>query len=491
MEKEYFLSLDEGTSSTKAIVWDKNCNPLGIGQNNFSQIFPEPGLVEHDPEEIWKFQKKSMDDALSSAGIDYGSIISIGIANQRETTIIWDKNTGIPLYNAIVWQDRRTKKITDSLMDQKDMIKEKTGLICDPYFSASKIRWIIDNRLRNHRIEDLKFGTVDSWLLWKLTSGKIHATDYTNASRTMLFNIKTLDWDEEILELFHIPKGMLPDVYPSTHIYGYTDASVTKNEIPISSISGDQNAAFFGQAVFSYGQAKNTYGTGSFLMANTGDKIKNINNLITTIGYSLDRNKTIYAIEGSVFIAGEVIQWLKNGLNFPDDNNEIEELAGNVKDNGGLYFVPAFTGLGAPYWEPAARGLIIGITRGTTPSHIARSALESIAYQSNDIIECIRSQGGIQITDLRVDGGASVNNFLMQFQSDISNVNVRRAPIKETTSLGTCYLSGITMNEWTQNEVEKMWKEEKIFHPRLQDDKRKELYGSWKKAVERSMHWTA
>ncbi len=350
MEKEYFLSLDEGTSSTKAIVWDKNGNPCGIGQNTFSQIFPEPGLVEHDPEDIWKFQRKSMDDAISSANIDYGSLISIGIANQRETTILWDKNTGIPLYNAIVWQDRRTKNITDKLIDQKKMIKEKTGLICDPYFSASKIRWIIDNRLRNHKIEDIKFGTVDSWLLWKLTSGKVHATDYTNASRTMLFNIKKLDWDDELLELFHIPRSILPDVYPSSHIYGYTDSSITKNEIPISSVSGDQNASFFGQMAFSYGQAKNTYGTGSFLMANTGNKIKKIENLITTIGYGLDKSKIIYAIEGSVFIAGEVIQWLKNGLNFPDSNQEIEELARNVHSNSGLYFVPAFTGLGAPYW---------------------------------------------------------------------------------------------------------------------------------------------
>ncbi len=489
MEKEYFLSLDEGTSSTKAIVWDKNGNPCGIGQNTFSQIFPEPGLVEHDPEDIWKFQRKSMDDAISSANIDYGSLISIGIANQRETTILWDKNTGIPLYNAIVWQDRRTKNITDKLIDQKKMIKEKTGLICDPYFSASKIRWIIDNRLRNHKIEDIKFGTVDSWLLWKLTSGKVHATDYTNASRTMLFNIKKLDWDDELLELFHIPRSILPDVYPSSHIYGYTDSSITKNEIPISSVSGDQNASFFGQMAFSYGQAKNTYGTGSFLMANTGNKIKNIENLITTIGYGLDKSKIIYAIEGSVFIAGEVIQWLKNGLNFPDSNQEIEELARNVHSNSGLYFVPAFTGLGAPYWEPTARGVIIGITRGTTQSHIARSALESIAYQSNDIIEAIRSQAGMQIKDLRVDGGASANDFLMQFQSNISNVNVRRSLIKETTSLGTCYLSGITMGEWTQNEIEKMWNEERIFRPQLSEDKRLKLYESWKKAVERSMHW--
>ncbi len=490
--EKYILTLDEGTTSARAIVWNSSGEQCGIGQYSFTQFYPHPGWVEHDPEEIWRSQKNAMDDAISSAELDYNSINAIGITNQRETTIVWNKRTGMPIYNAIVWQDRRTSSFIDTLKENYNLINDKTGLIPDPYFSAPKIKWILDNVANARELAnkgDLKFGTIDSWLLWKLTNGKIHYTDYTNASRTMLFDINKLQWDDELLDIFNIPKNMLPEVMPSSFNYGYTDKSITKVSIPVASMIGDQQSSLVGQLAFSSGQVKNTYGTGSFIVVNIGNKPVKSKNLVTTIGYSFEKNKVTYALEGSIFVTGAVVQWLRDGLKLFEVSGEIESLARNVSDNDGVYFVPALTGLGAPYWDPYARGLIIGITRGTTQANIARSALESITYQTNDIFRVIKSEKNLDVTELRVDGGAVENDFLMQFQSDISNIKVIRPTNLETTARGAGFMAGIATDIWKINDLYDLWKIDKTFYPHMEDEKRNKLYNKWKEAVKRSRGW--
>ncbi len=489
---KYILSLDEGTTNAKAIVWDSSGKPCGIGYDSFPQYFPYPGWVEHDPEEIWFAQKNAMNDAIASANIGYDSIRAIGITNQRETTVLWDKNTGKPIYNAIVWQDRRTSPLVDELKKNYNIIKDKTGLIPDPYFSAFKIKWLLTEVPKARELaknNDLNFGTIDSWLLWKLSGGKLHMTDYTNASRTMLFNINTLEWDDELLAVFKIPNDILPEVRPSSFIYGYSDKAVTKVEIPIASMIGDQQSALVGQLALSAGESKNTYGTGSFFVVNTGDKPRKTHNLVTTIAYSFQQNKVSYAIEGSVFVAGAAVQWLKDGLKLFKNSDDVESMAKSVSTNNGVYFVPALTGLGAPYWDPYARGLVIGITRDTTQAVLARSALESIAYQTNDVLRAIREDVNLDIKELNVDGSVATNDFLMQFQADISNLRVKRPKILEITSRGAGFMAGIATDFWGIPDLIDLCETDKIFYPRMKDDERSRLYNKWRDAVERSRNW--
>ncbi len=489
----YILALDQGTTSSRAIIFDHDGNIVSISQKEFSQIFPKPGWVEHNPWDIWNSQKEVMEEAILKANINPKNIVAIGITNQRETTIVWDKESGEPIYNAIVWQCRRTAEYCEKLKKEglEKLIKEKTGLVIDAYFSGPKIAWILENiKGARKKAEEgkLLFGNVDSWLIWNLTNGKVHITDYSNASRTMLFNLKTLDWDDELLEIMKIPRIMMPKPLPSSYIYGTT--KVFNQEIPISGNAGDQQSALFGQCCFEEGMVKNTYGTGCFILMNTGEKMHySSHGLLTTIAYGLN-NKVFYALEGSVFIAGAVIQWLRDNLKLINNSSESEELALKVEDNGGVYFVPAFVGMGAPYWDMFARGLIIGITRGTKREHIVRSALESIAYQTQEVLELMEKETGIPIKELRVDGGASKNNFLLQFQSDISNVKVERPKIVETTALGTAFLAGLSVGFWkNQEELKNIWKSEKIFLPYMDEGKRKELLLRWKSAVERSRRW--
>lgn len=490
----YILALDQGTTSSRAIIFDYLGNIIGLAQKEFPQIFPKSGWVEHNPWDIWNSQKEVMFEVLEKSNIKPKEISAIGVTNQRETTIVWDRETGQPVYNAIVWQCRRTADYCEELkkMGLSETIKEKTGLVIDAYFSGPKIKWILDNvpgAREKAEQGKLLFGTVDSWLIWNLTGGKVHVTDYSNASRTMLFNIKTLDWDEELLELMNIPKSMLPKVIPSSYVCGVCNL-FEGVEIPISGIAGDQQAALFGQCGFEEGIVKNTYGTGCFILMNIGEKIKySSQGLITTVAYGVN-GEVKYALEGSIFVGGAVIQWLRDNLGIIRNSSESEILAKAVDDNGGVYFVPAFVGLGAPHWDMFARGLIIGLTRGVKKEHIVRAALESIAYQTQDVIELMEEEAKIKIKELRVDGGASANNFLMQFQADISNVKVIRPYITETTSLGAAFLAGLGVGVWKNlDEIKGVWREEKVFEPCISKDKRERLIIRWKEAVRRAKGW--
>lgn len=493
MDKKYILALDQGTTSSRAILFDRDQNMASVCQKEFTQIYPQEGWVEHDPMEIWSSQYGVMMEAVAQSGVSAEEIAGIGITNQRETTVLWDRNTGKPIYNAIVWQCRRTADIVDGLLKEGlgEHIKNVTGLVPDAYFSGSKIKWILDRvegaRERARRGEIL-FGTVDTWLLWKLTGGKVHVTDYTNASRTMLFDIHRLDWDDTLLKALDIPRAMLPEVRYCSEVYGYTDFQGCK--VPIAGIAGDQQAALFGQACFKPGDAKNTYGTGCFLLMNTGAKpFMSKNGLITTIGIGLD-GKVEYALEGSVFVGGAVIQWLRDEMRFFAESRDAEYYAQKVKDNGGVYLVPAFTGLGAPYWDMYARGSIIGITRGTKREHIIRAAQESIAYQVADLVLAMEADTGLPLKGLRADGGASRDGFLMQFQADILQKQVYRPKIRETTALGAAYLAGLATGVWSgREEIRKSWICDNTFEPRMTGEESERLMDSWHKAVGRSRGW--
>lgn len=490
---KYIVSLDQGTTSSRAILFDENQTIIGVAQKEFTQYYPKEGWVEHDPMEIWSSQSSVLAEVIARSGISQHDIIAIGITNQRETTIVWEKSTGKPLYNAIVWQCRRTAELCE-LLDKKEglskYIKENTGLVLDAYFSATKIKWILDNvdgAREKAEQGELLFGTVDTWLIWNLTHGKVHATDYTNASRTMLYNIKTLEWDDKLLTELGIPKSMLPEVKNSSGTYGYANlGGVGGHRVPISGVVGDQQAALFGQACFNPGESKNTYGTGCFLLMNTGEKLVTSNNgLLTTIAIGLN-GKVEYALEGSVFIGGASVQWLRDELGLVNEASDTEYFSRKVKDTGGVYVVPAFVGLGAPYWDMYARGAILGLTRGSNKNHIIRATLESIAYQTRDVIEAMQEDSGIQMTELKVDGGASSNNFLMEFQSDILGVNVRRPTVLETTALGAAYLAGLAVGFWeSKEEIQSKWILGKEFYPNMTIEKRKEKYQGWKNAIER------
>ena len=493
---KYIVALDQGTTSSRAIIFDHDQNIISTSQKEFTQIYPKEGWVEHDPMEIWATQYGVLQEAMAKKSISPDDIAAIGITNQRETTIIWDKNTGKPVHNAIVWQCRRTASICDSLKETdgfEDYVRQNTGLVIDAYFSATKIKWILDNvegAREKAEQEDLLFGTVDTWLLWNLTNREVFVTDYTNASRTMLFNIKTLRWDEKILEMLDIPASMLPQVKNSSQVYGYAGLGQQGRKVPVAGIAGDQQAALFGQACFEKGQAKNTYGTGCFILMNTGEKfVKSSNGLLTTIAIGID-DRVTYALEGSVFIAGAVVQWLRDELRLIDSASETEQLAQSVPDAGGVYLVPAFTGLGAPHWDMYARGTITGITRGTGRSHIVRAALESIAYQTRDVLDAMMQDTGINLKSLKVDGGASQNNFLMQFQSDILGKEVDRPVVTETTALGAAYLAGLATGFWkSRDEIAQKWSMDRKFMPVMNIDEREARYSKWKKAVTRATLW--
>lgn len=495
MKKSYILALDQGTTSSRAILYDYEGQVVKTAQKEFTQIYPKAGWVEHDPMEIWGSQSGVASELLATTGISAEEIAAIGITNQRETTIVWDKKTGKPIYNAIVWQCRRTAGICDELKASglEAMIREKTGLVIDAYFSGTKVKWILDNvegaRERAKKGE-LLFGNVDSWLIWNLTKGKVHVTDYSNASRTMLYNIKDLKWDEEILKELDIPASMLPQVKPSSFVYGLTDAKIFGGEIPIAGVAGDQQAALFGQACYSPGMVKNTYGTGCFMLMLTGERlVHSANGLLTTIAWGVN-NKVEYALEGSIFIAGAAVQWLRDSMKLVFDAKDSEYFATQVEDSLGVYVVPAFVGLGAPYWDMYARGAILGLTRGATRNHIIRATLESIAYQTRDVLELMRNECGLELCDLRVDGGACANNFLMQFQADILGVPVERPEIIETTALGAAYLAGLAVGFWRdQSMITERRKVDRKFLPEMSADKREKLYKGWKKAVQRAMLW--
>lgn len=494
---KYIIALDQGTTSSRAVIFDKEQNIIDICQKEFTQIYPKQGLVEHNPLEIWASQYGVLQEVMAKANINQSEIAAIGITNQRETTIVWDKNTGEPIYNAIVWQCRRTAEIVEKLKKDKEFaqyIKENTGLLLDAYFSATKIKWILDN-VEGAKVKaekgELLFGTVDTWLVWKLTNGKIHVTDYTNASRTMLYNIKELRWDDKILKKLGIPKSMLPEVKNSSEVYGYTNLGGEEGiPIPIAGIAGDQQCALFGQTCFERGNVKNTYGTGCFLLMNTGDKmIESKHGLVTTIAIGID-NKVQYALEGSVFVGGAVIQWLRDELQLIDNAADTEIFANKVEDNGGVYVVPAFTGLGAPHWDMYARGAIFGLTRGANKNHIIRAALESIAYQSRDIIEAMKQDSGCELSILKVDGGASRNDFLMQFQADITGCKVEKPAITEITALGAAYLAGLAVGFWkSKDEIAGKWEAAKIYSPNLSEVDQERFYRGWHKAVERAKSW--
>lgn len=490
---KYILALDQGTTSSRAILFDHDGNAKSVSQKEFTQIFPKPGWVEHDPMEIWSSQAAVIAEAITKLGVNGLDIAGIGITNQRETTIVWDAKTGEPVYNAIVWQDRRTADYCDSLKEQglTDRIRQKTGLIIDAYFSATKIRWILENvpgaRERAERGE-LRFGTVDTWLVWMLTRGGKHVTDVSNASRTMLFNINTLKWDEELLALLGIPASMMPEVCASSELYGYTKTTIFAHEVPIAGIAGDQQAALFGQMCTEPGAVKNTYGTGCFLLMNSGEKpIMSSNNLLTTIAWKIG-DTVNYALEGSIFVAGSVVQWLRDGLGVIKSSAEVEELASSVPDTDGVYFVPALTGLGAPYWDPYAKGTITGLTRGSTAAHIARAALEGIAFQTMDIVKAMERDAGVSLKELKVDGGASRNNLLMQFQSDILGTSVIRPCVTETTALGAAYLAGLAVGFWDSlDTVRRQWQAERTFRPSMSAAGVEEKKKGWKDAISRTL----
>ncbi|WP_307993781.1 glycerol kinase GlpK [uncultured Intestinibacter sp.] len=492
---KYVMALDAGTTSNRCIIFNEKGEMCSVAQKEFTQYFPKPGWVEHDANEIWSSQLGVAVEAMAKLGIGADDIAAIGITNQRETTVVWDKNTGEPVYHAIVWQCRRTSEYCDTLKDKglTDKFREKTGLIIDAYFSGTKLKWILDNiegvRERAEKGE-LLFGTVETWLIWKLTKGKSHVTDYSNASRTLLFNIKDLTWDKEILEELNIPECMLPEPKPSSCIYGYSDASFFGKEIPIAGAAGDQQAALFGQTCFNPGEAKNTYGTGCFMLMNTGETpVYSKNGLVTTIAWGLD-GKVNYALEGSIFVAGASIQWLRDELRIIDSAPDSEYMAKKVKDTNGCYVVPAFTGLGAPHWDQYARGTIVGLTRGVNKYHIIRATLESLAYQVNDVLQAMKADSGIDLAALKVDGGASANDFLMQFQSDIINAPVKRPCCVETTAMGAAYLAGLAVGYWgSKEDVIKNWAIDKVFTPAMDGEDREEKIKGWNKAVKCSFGW--
>ena len=493
MEKKFILALDQGTTSSRAIVFDHNGHIKSVAQKEFTQYFPQPGWVEHNPNEIWSSQASVIAEAISAIDINGLDIAGIGITNQRETTIVWDIDTEEPIYNAIVWQDRRTSEYCDELKAQglTEKIHEKTGLIIDAYFSGTKIKWILDNvpgARKRAEMGKLRFGNVDSWLVWRLTRGEIHVTDVTNASRTMLFNIKDLKWDEELLKLLDIPMSMMPEVKSSSEIYGHTKTTIFAHEVPISGIAGDQQAALFGQMCIEPGSIKNTYGTGCFVILNTGSKpVLSKNNLLTTIAWKIG-DKITYALEGSIYVGGSVVQWLRDGLGFITSSSEIEDLASTVPDSGGVYFVPALTGLAAPYWDQYARGTIIGITRGTTRAHIARAALDGIAFQTYDIAQAMAKDMDAPLKELKVDGGASRNNLLMQHQADLLGITVVRPKITETTALGAAYLAGLAVGFWNNiDEIKNQWQVERTFEPIADSEKIEAAKAGWADAIGRTL----
>ncbi|HTU71556.1 MAG TPA: glycerol kinase GlpK [Candidatus Baltobacteraceae bacterium] len=486
----YILALDQGTTSSRAIVFDHQGAIRGVDQREFPQHFPQPGWVEHDPDDIWRSQLETAQGALKNAGVAASELVAVGITNQRETTTLWDRKTGRPVYRSIVWQDRRTAPICEKLKaaGYGEVVSEKTGLLLDPYFSGTKVAWMLDNveglRARAERGE-IAFGTVDSWLIYNLTGGAVHATDYTNASRTLLFNLRTLDWDDELLKIFNVPRSLLPEARPCVADFGAVLPRLFGGSIRIAGVAGDQQAALIGQAGFEKGLAKNTYGTGCFLMLNTGsDIVRSTSGLISTVAFSSQRGKALYALEGSIFVTGSAVQWLRDGLGIISTSAEVEQLASRVEDTGGVFFVPAFVGLGAPYWDPYARGTIVGLTRGSTKEHLARAALESIAYQSYDVVKAMETDSKVKLAELRVDGGAVVDNLLMQFQSDVLGVDVVRPRVTETTALGAAYCAGLHVGFWRDaEEVSKQWQEEHRFRTALADDRRETLLAGWRHAV--------
>ncbi len=494
MDKKYILSLDQGTSSSRSLLFNKEGNVVDSVQTEFNQFYPKAGWVEHDPIEIWNSQIKTAKELIDKQNIDPAEIGAIGIANQRETVILWDRNTGEPVYRAIVWQDKRTADLCKKLTKDGwgEYIKKNTGLVIDSYFSATKIHWILNivPGIKERALKgEILAGTIDTWIMWKLTGGKLHITDYSNASRTMLFNIHSLEWDEDLLELFGIPKQILPEVRMSSEIYGHTDKSIFVKEIPIAGIAGDQQAALFGQACVSDGMAKNTYGTGCFMLMNTGNKpVESESGLLTTIAYGLN-GEIKYALEGSVFIAGAAIKWLRDALKIIDNVAETEKIAFETDDTEEVYVVPAFSGLGAPYWDMFARGAILGLTQGVTDKHIVRSTLESLAYQTMDVLKAMEKDSGIKLKSLNVDGGACANNFLMQFQADMLNVDVIRPSNVETTALGVAMLAGLAVRFWTMDEILEKREIDRTFLPLMNKNKREKLYVGWKKAVEKAMNW--
>ena len=493
MQNQFIMSLDQGTTSSRAIIFNRHGETISVAQKPFTQHFPTPGWVEHDAKEIWGSQIAVLTEALAKSGLEAKDIAAIGVTNQRETTVVWDRATGEPVCNAIVWQDRRTAKYCDSLHDKRDWIRGKTGLIIDAYFSATKVKWILDNvenaRKRAERGE-LCFGTIDTWLIWNLTKGEVFVTDPSNASRTMLYNIHTLDWDDELLALFDIPRSMLPEVRASSEVYGTVSTRYLEHPVPIAGIAGDQQAALFGQLCTEKGMLKNTYGTGCFLLMNTGDEaVTSKNNLLTTIAWKVG-GKTTYALEGGVFVGGAAVQWLRDGARIIRTSADINTLAATVEDNGGVYFVPALTGLGAPYWDSYARGAFFGITRGTTDGHLARATLEGIAFQVYDIVKAMEADAGAQTRELRVDGGASMSDYLMQTQADIFGFNIVRPKTVETTALGAAYLAGLATGYWEDiDSIRKQWKIDKTFTPQLPPERVKEMLHYWHTAVNAARHW--
>ncbi len=491
--QKYILALDQGTTSSRAIVFDHSGKICSVAQKEFTQHFPKPGWVEHDPNEIWSSEAAVIAEAISAIDINGLDIAAIGITNQRETTIVWDIDTEEPIYNAIVWQDRRTAEYCDKLKAQGlvDKVREKTGLIIDAYFSGTKIKWILDNvpgaRERAEKGK-LRFGNVDSWLVWRLTRGEVHCTDVTNASRTMLFNINTLQWDDDLLKLLDIPRSMMPEVKSSSEVYGHTKTTIFAHEVPIAGIAGDQQSALFGQMCLTPGSIKNTYGTGCFVMLNIGDKpLLSKNNLLTTVAWKIG-DEVKYALEGSIYVGGSVVQWLRDGLGFIKSSSEVEELASSVPDSGGVYFVPALTGLAAPYWDQYARGTIVGITRGTTRAHIARAALDGIAFQTYDIAQAMARDLGAPLTELKVDGGASRNNLLMQFQSNLLGIPVVRPKITETTALGAAYLAGLAVGFWKDiDEIKSQWQVERTFNPVPENEEIENAKKGWQDAIQRTL----
>ena len=496
MTKKYVLALDQGTTSSRSILFDETSNIVAVAQKEFTQIFPKPGWVEHNANEIWSTQIGTMAEVVANAGIDPSEIAAIGITNQRETTVVWEKATGKPVYNAIVWQSRQTMAICDDIKAKglADKFRQKTGLVVDAYFSGTKVKWILDN-VEGARAKaeagELLFGTIDTWLIWKLSGGKVHVTDYSNASRTLMYNIRDLKWDDELLEILTVPKSMLPEVRPSSEVYGLTAPAVFQGaEIPIAGAAGDQQAALFGQTCFRPGMAKNTYGTGCFMLMNTGSELyTSKNGLLTTIAWGIE-GKVEYALEGSIFVAGSAVQWLRDGLKAIEAAQDSEYYAGKVTDAEGVYVVPAFVGLGAPYWDMKARGAILGLTRGTTKGHIIRATLDSMAYQTKDVLGAMEADSGIKLQALKVDGGAVANNLLMQFQSDILGVPVDRPVVTETTALGAAYLAGLAVGVWANKEdLIQNWQLNRRFEPTMGADERAKLYAGWQKAVKRSMDW--
>lgn len=493
MEK-YILSLDQGTTSSRAILFNKKGEIVHVAQREFPQYFPKAGWVEHNANEIWGSVLSVIAEVLSDSGIKAEQIAGIGITNQRETTIVWDKETGLPVYNAIVWQSRQTSEICDELKEKgyNELFRDKTGLLLDPYFSGTKVKWILENvEGAREKAEQgkLLFGTVDTWLIWKLSGGRAHVTDYSNASRTLMYNIHELKWDNELLEILGVPESMLPEVRPSSEIYANTiDYHFFGTEVPIAGVAGDQQAALFGQACFGEGMAKNTYGTGCFMLMNTGEKaVRSENGLLTTIAWGID-GKVNYALEGSIFVAGSAIQWLRDGLRMLKDAKDSEEYAARVPSTDGVYVVPAFVGLGTPYWDSDVRGAVFGLTRGTSKEHFIRATLESLAYQTKDVLSAMEADSGIELKTLRVDGGAVKNNFLMEFQSDILNVPVERPTINETTALGAAFLAGLAVGFWeSSDEISTQWAIDKKFTPKMDEDNRAKLYSGWKKAIQATM----